>query len=36
MFIQIGSNGKIPQIGRLHRIEAKPDDFGTMKPGDRI
>ncbi len=36
MFIQIGSNGKIPQIGRLHRIEAKPEDFGIMKPGDRV
>ena len=36
-------SGKIPIIGRLHRVEAPPNqkgkqscDFDQMKPGDRI
>ena len=37
-FIQVGSNGKVPIIGRLHAVEAasKDNNFKTMKPGDKI
>ena len=37
-FIQVGMNGKVPIIGRLHRVEtsSKRDEFQQMKPGDRI
>jgi hypothetical protein len=36
MYVQIGVNGRIPLIGRLHRIETQADDFNTVKIGDRI
>lgn len=37
-FIQVGSSGKVPIIGRLHRVEtsSKKNDFNQLKPGDRI
>lgn len=37
-FIKVGMQGKMPVIGRLHRIEtsAKRNDFEQMKPGDKI
>ena len=37
-FIQVGSQGRVPIIARLHRVEtsAKKNEFGSMKPGDRI
>lgn len=37
-FIQVGSQGKVPIIGRLHRVEtsAKRNEFEQMKPGDKI
>jgi len=36
MFIQVGTNGKTPQVGRLHKIETQADDFTTTKVGDRL
>jgi len=39
-FIQVGSNGKVPIIGRLHRVEMqeskKSSEFESLKPGDKI
>ena len=37
-FIQVGMNGKVPIIGRLHRVEtsSKRNEFAQLKPGDRI
>lgn len=37
-FIQVGSVGKVPIIGRLHRVETnqKKDEFEQLKPGDKI
>jgi hypothetical protein len=37
-FIKVGMQGKIPIIGRLHRVEtsAKRNEFEQMKPGDKI
>ena len=37
-FIQVGSQGKVPIIGRLHRVETstKKNEFEQLKPGDKI
>ena len=37
-FIQVGSAGKVPIIGRLHRVETshKKNEFASLKPGDKI
>jgi len=37
-FVQVGSNGKVPIIARLHRVETseKKNEFASMKPGDKI
>ena len=37
-FIQVGSVGKVPIIGRLQRIEmsTKLSEFDNLKPGDKV
>ena len=35
-FIQIGSAGKVPIIGRLHQVETTENYFASLKPGDKI
>ena len=38
-FIQIGSDGKVPIIGRLHQVETNHKEsnyFASLKPGDKI
>lgn len=34
--MQVGQNGRVPQIGRLHKIEAQEGDFSKIGLGDRI
>lgn len=36
MFVQVGHQGKVPQIGRLNRIESQANDFANTKVGDRL
>lgn len=37
VFVQVGSNGKVPVIGRLHRVEAfNSGEFDSFKSGDIV
>ena len=36
LFVQVGLSGRIPTIGRLHRIETQKAEFDQFKIGDRI
>ena len=36
LFLQVGVNERIPQIGRLHRLETQGDEFGQLTVGDRV
>jgi len=36
LFAQVGMKGKMPMIGRLHRIETQGEEFATFKTGDRV
>ena len=37
LFVQVGSNGKVPTIGRLHRVECfNHSEFDNFKVGDII
>lgn len=35
-YVQVGMDGRVPQIARLHKIETEGNDFEQTKVGDRI
>jgi hypothetical protein len=37
LYVHVGQLGRVPLIGRLHRMECKTEkEFGQLKPGDKI
>jgi len=35
-FVQVGQQGRLPTIGRLHKIETPDSNFNSMTIGERI